>query len=119
MSGAVRHKVVGVCPAARGAVLADLQRAHPAAAWVVVAADLRAAEQLAEDTAFFARLLGTAPAPETLVFPESIPDSRDMREAFAASSDRLNVLSLLRERRSGVSPLSEDRTAGTKSTPPG
>ena len=36
------------------------------------------------------------PRPETLVFPESIPDSRDMREAFAASGDRLTVLSRLR-----------------------
>jgi len=96
MSGAVRHKVVGVCPAARGAVLADLLRRDAAPAAIVVAADLRAAEQLAEDTAFFARLFGAAAGAETLVFPESIADSRDMREAFAASSDRLTVLSRLR-----------------------
>jgi transcription-repair coupling factor (superfamily II helicase) len=100
MSGAPRHKIVGVCPAARGAVLAQLMRAEPAPAWIVVAPELRAAEQLAEDAAFFARLLG-GPAPEALVFPESIPDSRDMREAFAASGDRLTVLSRLREARAG------------------
>ncbi|MEY2878952.1 MAG: hypothetical protein RLZZ15_1332, partial [Verrucomicrobiota bacterium] len=35
----------------------------------------------------------------TLVFPESQPDARDMREAFAASSDRLTVLSRLRATR--------------------
>src|SRR3712207_8812471 len=33
---------------------------------------------------------------QTLVFPESQQDNRDMREAFAASNDRLTVLSRLR-----------------------
>jgi transcription-repair coupling factor (superfamily II helicase) len=101
MTGAARHKVVGVCPAARGAVLAEAMRTHPAPVWVVVAADLKAAEQLAEDVRFFAGAGGADPLPETLVFPESIPDSRDMREAFAASGDRLTVLSRLREARTG------------------
>jgi transcription-repair coupling factor (superfamily II helicase) len=101
MTGAARHKIVGVCPAARGAVLAETLRAHPSPVWIVVAPDLRAAEQVAEDTAFFAGAAGGTP-PETLVFPESIPDSRDMREAFAASGDRLTVLSRLREARLGT-----------------
>jgi len=96
MTGAARHKIVGVCPAARGAVLAETMRAHPSGVWVVVAPDLKAAEQLAEDTVFFAGT-GGGPPPQALVFPESIPDSRDMREAFAASGDRLTVLSRLRE----------------------
>jgi transcription-repair coupling factor (superfamily II helicase) len=96
MTGAARHKIVGVCPAARGAVLADTMREHEAGVWIVVAPDLKAAEQLAEDTAFFTRALGAGAQLETLVFPESIPDSRDMREAFAASGDRLTVLSRLR-----------------------
>jgi transcription-repair coupling factor (superfamily II helicase) len=99
MTGAVRHKIVGVCPAARGAVLADTMRGHTSGVWIVVAPDLRAAEQLAEDAAFFNRALGAGDPIETLVFPESIPDSRDMREAFAASGDRLTVLSRLREAR--------------------
>jgi transcription-repair coupling factor (superfamily II helicase) len=102
MRGAARHKIVGVCPAARGAVLAETMRAHPSPVWVVVAPDLKAAEQLAEDTAFFSRAHGSGVPLEVLVFPESIPDSRDMREAFAASGDRLTVLSRLREARSGI-----------------
>jgi transcription-repair coupling factor (superfamily II helicase) len=101
MTGAARHKIVGVCPAARGAVLAETMRAHPSPVWVVVATDLRSAEQLAEDTGFFWAAQGPGTAIEALVFPESIPDSRDMREAFAASGDRLTVLSRLREARSG------------------
>ncbi len=79
-------------------------RTHPAPVWVVVAADLKAAEQLAEDVRFFAGAGGADPAPETVVFPESIPDSRDMREAFAASGDRLTVLSRLREALTGGGP---------------
>ncbi|HEY4989134.1 MAG TPA: transcription-repair coupling factor, partial [Opitutaceae bacterium] len=76
--------------------------------WIVVAPDLRAAEQLAEDTAFFSAAPGGAAVLSTLVFPESIPDSRDMREAFAASGDRLTVLSRLREARAlgrGAPPM--------------
>jgi transcription-repair coupling factor (superfamily II helicase) len=104
MSGAARHKIVGVCPAARGAVLAETMRADPPGPWIIVAPDLKAAEQLAEDTAFFARAGGAAAPLEALVFPESIPDSRDMREAFAASGDRLTVLSRLRAAREGREP---------------
>jgi transcription-repair coupling factor (superfamily II helicase) len=96
MTMAERHKIVGVCPAARGAVVAETMRAHPSPVWVVVAPDLKAAEQLAEDTVFFAASYGATAPVEALVFPESIPDSRDMREAFAASGDRLTVLSRLR-----------------------
>ncbi len=101
MSGP-RHKVLGVCPAARGAVLAECMRHSPSPVWVVVAADLKLAEQLAEDTAFFQKASGRQM--ESLVFPESLADSRDMREAFAASGDRLTVLSKLRERLSSNGP---------------
>jgi transcription-repair coupling factor (superfamily II helicase) len=72
-------------------------RLHPAPVWVIVAPDLKAAEQLAEDTPFFIAARADGPGIEALIFPESIPDSRDMREAFAASGDRLTVLSKLRE----------------------
>ncbi|HXQ82340.1 MAG TPA: CarD family transcriptional regulator, partial [Opitutaceae bacterium] len=99
MTGAARHKIVGVCPAARGAVIAETMRAHPSPVWLVVAQDLKAAEQLAEDVGFFASATGGGPAFRGLVFPESIPDSRDIREAFAASGDRLTVLSALRAAR--------------------
>ena len=92
--------LTGVCPPARGAVLAGLLRAHPSPVWVVVTAELRAAETLAEDLALFHHAAGAAAPVETIVLPEALPDSRDMREAFAASSDRLTVLSRLRARRS-------------------
>ncbi len=95
-----RHKITGVCRAARGAVIDELRRAQPAPVWLLVTEDLKQAEALAEDIAFFqnARTDGALES-EIFVFPESMPDSRDMREAFAASSDRLTVLSKLRARR--------------------
>ena len=96
-----RIKLTGVCPPARGAVIAELTRGHPAPVWLVIAEELKHAEQLAEDITFFHRSAGGNPASvETLVFPESMPDSRDMREAFAASADRTTVLSRLRSARS-------------------
>ncbi|HTT55754.1 MAG TPA: transcription-repair coupling factor [Opitutaceae bacterium] len=91
-----RHKLTGVCPPARAAVLAALLRRRPAPVWIVVTDELRAAEQLAEDIVFF-REASPDPAPlEARVFPEALADSRAMREAFLASSDRLAVLSRLR-----------------------
>ncbi len=99
-STASRSKLTGVCPPARGAVIAGLVREQPAPVWLVVAEDLKRAESLAEDIAFFHGAAGGETAElTTLVFPESMPDSRDMREAFAASSDRLTVLSRLRATR--------------------
>jgi transcription-repair coupling factor (superfamily II helicase) len=98
----VRERHLGVCPPARGAALAALAHASPAPVWLVVAADAREAERLAEDAALFggepqdrnpSQIAGT---PEALVFPESLADSRDMRAAFAASAARLAVLSRLR-----------------------
>ena len=100
-----RHKHTGVCPAARGAVLAGLIQAQPAPVWLVVADTLRAAEQLAEDTALFYPAFAPAAtaAPgrtlDALILPESLADSRDMAEAFAASADRQSVLSRLRATR--------------------
>ncbi|MBS0632506.1 MAG: transcription-repair coupling factor [Verrucomicrobia bacterium] len=91
-----RIKLTGVCPPARGAVIAELALAQPAPVWLIVTEDLRAAEQLAEDVAFFSRSAAVPRPSTTLIFPESMPDNRDMREAFAASSDRLTVLSRLR-----------------------
>ncbi len=91
-----RHHLTGICPASRGAVLAELTHAHPAPVWLVVADELKTAEQLAEDVAFFHAAANPATPLNVHVFPESMPDSRDMREAFAASSDRLAVLSKLR-----------------------
>ncbi|HEY1109335.1 MAG TPA: transcription-repair coupling factor, partial [Opitutaceae bacterium] len=100
---AQRSKLSGVCPPARGAVVAELCRAHPAPVWLVIAENLKAAEHLAEDIAFFHAAAGDKRIQQTLVFPESMPDTRDMREAFAASSDRLTVLSRLRALRSRTS----------------
>lgn len=91
-----RTKLTGICPAARGCVLDEQTRAHPAPVWLVVTEDLKSAEHLAEDIAFAHHAAGDPRPMPVLVFPESMPDSRDMREAFAASSDRLTVLSRLR-----------------------
>ncbi len=95
MSSPARLKLTGICAPARGAAVAELARAQPAPVWLVVAGEPREAERLAEDIVFFQAALGGEPG-ETLIFAESMPDSRDMREAFAASSDRLTVLSRLR-----------------------
>src|SRR5687767_4275726 len=81
---AQRSKLTGVCPPARGAVVADLCRVHPAPVWLVIAENLKAAEHLAEDVAFFHGASGDKRPLQTLVFPESMQDNRDMREAFAA-----------------------------------
>ncbi len=97
---ASRFKLTGICPPARGAVLAELLLTYASPVWLVVASEARTVETLAEDIAFFHGAAGGKPPPEVLIFPESLPDSRDMREAFAASSDRLTVLSKLRARRS-------------------
>ena len=91
-----RTKLTGICPPARGAVVAELARARPAPVWLVVAEDLKSAEHVADDIAFFNAAASDARPCRTLVFPESLTDNRDMREAFAASSDRLTVLSRLR-----------------------
>jgi transcription-repair coupling factor (superfamily II helicase) len=90
------RRVTGVCPPARGAVLAALTQRERAPVWLVVTPTLREAELLAEDTAFFHRALGAAAPLAALVFPETVPETAEMREAFAASSDRLAVLSRLR-----------------------
>ncbi len=112
-----RLKLTGICPAARGAVLAELVRAHAAPVWLVIADELKTAEQLAEDVVFFHAAAPATPL-TVLVFPESQPDTRDMREAFAASSDRLAVLSKLRALRTpSGTQLSLNSTLLIVSTP--
>jgi transcription-repair coupling factor (superfamily II helicase) len=108
MSSSVRTKLTGICAPARGAVVGELVRAQPAPVWLVVTDEAKEAERFAEDLAFFLTAGEGRPIPETLIFPESLADSRDMREAFAASSDRLVVLSRLRALRAaspGVGPV--------------
>ncbi|HXB02745.1 MAG TPA: transcription-repair coupling factor [Opitutaceae bacterium] len=118
LSVSSRSKLTGICPPARGAVLAELLLTHAAPVWLVVAGELRTAETLAEDIAFFHGAAGGKPPPEVLIFPESLPDSRDMREAFAASSDRLTVLSKLRARRNFAgSPAHDSLSAVALSLP--
>lgn len=95
-----REKHTGVCPPARAAVVAALLRQQPAPVWLVVMEDPRVVEQLAEDLMFFHATAGDSRPLEVRVLPESLADSRDMREAFTASSDRLVVLSKLRATRS-------------------
>ncbi|MDB6168582.1 MAG: transcription-repair coupling factor [Verrucomicrobia bacterium] len=98
-----RIKLTGVIAPSRGAVIAEQLRQHLAPVWLVVAEDLKTAEHLAEDIAFFHQASGATRDLATLVFPESLADSRDQREAFAASSDRLTVLSRLRATRAHAS----------------
>ena len=93
---AQRHKLTGICPPARGAVVAELCRAQAAPLWLIVAGDLRTAEHVADDVAFFHAVSGDPKPLRALIFPESLQETRDMREAFAASIDRLTVLSRLR-----------------------
>ncbi|KXU34184.1 transcription-repair coupling factor [Cephaloticoccus capnophilus] len=127
MSKARAQVVSGVCPPARGLALAELIAAHPEQTlWLVVAPDAKTAEHLAEDIPFFQNLgearstktrasacdrehapkkkRAAPPRPiiEAATFPEAMPDTRDMRDAFAASSQRLAVLSKLRELRATV-----------------
>ncbi|HZP58694.1 MAG TPA: transcription-repair coupling factor [Opitutaceae bacterium] len=109
VSTLTRFKLTGVCPPARGAVLTGLLHAHPSPVWVAVVDETRAAEALAEDLALFYQAVGGRQEIEAVIFPEALPDSRDMREAFAASSDRLTVLSKLRARRSLGFPARESR----------
>jgi len=95
-----RCRLTGVCPPARAAVLASPLRQQPAPVWLVIAEELRVAEQLAEDIMLFHAAAGDPRPLDVRVFPESLADSRDQREAFTASSDRLTVLSKLRATRS-------------------
>ena len=99
LSGIHRQKHVGICQAARGAVIDQLTRDHPRSVWVVLAQDLRMAEQLAEDIAFFHGAGGDTRGLDVLLFPEARAGVMEMREAFSASADRQTVLSRLRARR--------------------
>ena len=74
-----RFKLTGVCPPAAGAVIEELTRVHPAPVWLIVAADAKTAEALAEDIAFFRQIAGGPQLFEALVFPESMPTAADMR----------------------------------------
>jgi len=94
-----RCKLTGVCAPARAAVLATLLRDRPAPVWLVIAEEPRTAGQIAEDLLFFRGLTADAAPLDVRIFPESLADSRDQREAFTASSDRLTVLSSLRAAR--------------------
>jgi transcription-repair coupling factor (superfamily II helicase) len=104
LAAITRLKLTGICPPARGAVIAELTRTRPSPVWLVVTSDLKTAEALAEDLEFFHTAFDAAVPQTTLVFPESMPDTRDMREAFAASNDRYTVLSKLRVTRSLTGP---------------
>jgi len=127
----------GICPPARGLALAELIAAHPdQRLWIVVAPDAKTAELLAEDIPFFQSLLGaetpaaqgkltnrrakTRPneaAPnkwDIVPLPEAMPDTRDMRDAFAASSQRLAVLSKLRELRKKPPPTCDNERTPIK-----
>lgn len=105
----IRHKIIGVCPPSRGLVLASSVVENPAPLWVVLCRDIKEAEALAEDLVLFssdcsqgAKRKSPAPSIKPLVFPEAPAPGQGMREAFATSSDRLAVLTALRERPTGT-----------------
>ncbi len=100
---ASRTKITGVCPPARAFALTRLAADAPAPTWLVVVEEARELDTFAEDLALFHHAAGIRAALDVLVFPESQADSRDMREAFNAASDRLAVLSKLRGRKHATS----------------
>lgn len=102
-----RTKLTGICPPARGAVLAETLRRAPAPVWLIITPELRDAEQLVEDLPFYLALAGEKFPPEVRLLPEALPDSRDIRESFAASADRHTVLSRLRVRRALTAAATE------------
>ncbi|WP_404420345.1 transcription-repair coupling factor [Nibricoccus sp. IMCC34717] len=97
-------QLTGICPPARGFMLAQLTARHGFTVGLVVVPTLKEADRLAEDTALFHEANGHKGC-EILVLPESLPDAGDMREAFAASADRLLVLNRLKARRSPAAQL--------------
>jgi transcription-repair coupling factor (superfamily II helicase) len=101
-ANAPRTKITGVCPAAQAWAIAELMRRQPPGLWLVLLEEAAQAEALLEDIAFFRQRAEADPHAEYVHFPETHADSRDMREAFQASSARLAVLSKLRGRRSGA-----------------
>ncbi|MDX2187259.1 MAG: transcription-repair coupling factor [Opitutaceae bacterium] len=93
--------LTGICPPARGIMLAHLALQEDFNVAVAVVDTLKEADRLAEDIALFYQIHAKGrPNLEVLVFPESMPDAGDMREAFAASADRLTVLNRLKAKRS-------------------
>jgi transcription-repair coupling factor (superfamily II helicase) len=92
-------RLTGICPAAVPFALEWLLRRRPAPVWVVLMETLREAEQLAEDLELATTLAGHASQPVVRIMPETPDAGMEMREAFAASSDRLAALSQLRARR--------------------
>jgi len=121
----VRTRITGVCPAAQPYTLAQLVHQQPAPVWLVILEEAKHADSLGEDIALFHVASGHKASLEILNFPESQADSRDMREAFNAASDRLAVLSRLRGRRQrgsspggGTRPLDEFCSAKIEQTCP-
>ena len=78
-----RFQHTGICPPARGAVLAHEIQNHDAPVWLVLAPTLKLAEQLAEDISFFTQASQHPRVPEVLVLPESMPADGDiLSESF-------------------------------------
>jgi transcription-repair coupling factor (superfamily II helicase) len=96
-SSVPRLKLTGICPAAHPHALAELLIMHPAPMWLVIHEEAARTDALAEDLALFHSARGARIPVEILTFPEAQTDNREMREAFNAASDRLAVLSKLRD----------------------
>jgi len=111
-----RCRFTGICPAAVPFVAEELLRTRPAPVWLVLAANRRTAERLADDLALARTLAGGGARLEIALLPELPDPQTEMREAFATASDRLAALGHLRARR-GFSGEQWDETLVIVTTP--
>jgi len=111
-----RCRLTGVCPAAAPFVAEELLRRRPAPVWLLLAANTRAAERLADDLALAHSLSGDTRRLEIALLPPQPDAQAGMREAFATASDRLAALGHLRARR-GFTGENWDETLVLVTTP--
>jgi len=89
-------RILGVPPAAAALVLAEQIHHCTLPLQVVLAAEFRTAEQLAEDVALFLRTRDpSATAPEVHLVPELREDDRAAADDFETACDRLAILEQL------------------------
>jgi len=111
-----RCRLTGVCPAAAPFVAEELLRRRPAPIWLLVAANTRTAERLAEDLALAHSLSADTRRHENALLPPQPDAQAGMREAFTTASDRLAALGHLRARR-GFTGENWDETLVLVTTP--
>ena len=77
-----RCRLTGVCPAAAPFVAEELLRRRPAPVWLLLAADTRTAERLADDLALAHSISGDTRHLEIALLPPQPDAQAGMREAF-------------------------------------